>query len=193
MDLKKKSDKLALRMNKITDEFTKNLDISDDLDVQGDDIIEYVEEKTQDIVLFEEDSKDSKDSEKAMSNALATRIINLTNMVEDFKYVRDTLRENTDNGRRILNSVTLDLLDSDEDTRASLVQAFAELNNGIALNMKLYISSYKEISTVLLNLDKIKKEEAKNPTTVNNTLNINASEAVSTFELIKKMKVINPE
>jgi len=186
MDTKLKADNLASRMNKITDEFTKNLDLSDDLELTGDDIIDHVEEKTHNIELKRSESL----PEEGMSEAIASQIVNLNTMVKDFKYVRDTLKGNTDNGRRVLNKVTLDLLDVDEETRASLISSFAELNQSVALNMKLYISSYKEISGVLLNLDKIKKEEAKNSTTVNNTLNV-TTEAISTYDLINKLgKVI---
>lgn len=176
MDIKDKSESLAARMNRLTEKFTENLDTAEEMVLTGDDIVEYVDEKTQDIQLYEE------------GGLPAAEVINLNNMVEDFKYVRETLRENTDNGRRVLNSVTFDLLDSDDDKRASLIMSFAELNKAVADNMKLYINSYKEISNVLLNLDKIKKAQiAEGPKTINNTLNINSSETISTADLIKKL------
>jgi hypothetical protein len=175
MDFKEKSESLADKMNKLTEKFTENLDVAEDLEITGSDIIDFVQEKTQDIQLYEE-------------SLPATEIIRLQTLVEDFKYVRETLKENTDNGRRVLNSVTLDLLDSDDDKRASLIMSFAELNKAVADNMKLYIQSYKEISNVLLNLDKIKKMENPTPDTVNNTLNINTTEAINTVDLIKKLK-----
>ena len=78
-------------------------------------------------------------------------------MVQDFKYVRESLKETTDNGRRVLQSVTLDLLSEDDESRASLITSFAELNRAVADNMKLYMQSYKDISTVILNLDKVKR------------------------------------
>lgn len=173
MDFKDKADSLASKMNKLT----ASLDLSEELIIEGEDIVEYVQEKTQDVQLYEE------------AGLPASQIINLQNMVEDFKYVRETLKENTDNGRRVLNSVTLDLLDSEDDKRASLIMSFAELNKAIADNMKLYVQGYKEISNVLLNIDKIKKnEKADTPTTVNNTLNINSTEAINTVDLIKKLR-----
>jgi len=174
MDFKEKSESLAAKMNRLTEKFTENLDTAEEMAVTGDDIIEFVEEKTQDIELYSE-------------TLPAAEIVNLKNMIGDFKYVRETLKENTDNGRRVLNSVTLDLLDSDDDKRASLIMSFAELNKAIADNMKLYINGYREMSNVLLNLDKIKKAQENNPKTVNNTLNINGTEAVSTVDLIKQL------
>lgn len=178
MDFKDKSQSLADKMNRLTAKFADNIGTAEEMVLTGDDIVEYVEEKTQDVQLYEENT------------LIATEIINLSNMVDDFKYVRETLKENTDNGRRVLNSITLDLLDSDDDKRAGLVMSFAELNTAIANNMKLYMLAYKEISNVLLNLDKIKKaEKADAPQTINNTLNINSPEVISTVDLIKKLGV----
>lgn len=177
MDFKDKSESLAQKMNRLTAKFAENIDTAEEMVLTGEDVYEMVEAKTQDIKLYEE------------SGLLSAEIINLQNMVDDFKYVRETLKENTDNGRRVLNAVTLDLLDSDDDKRASLILSFAELNKAIADNMKLYIQGYKEISNVLLNLDKIKKaEKAESPQTINNTMNINTTETISTVELIKQLQ-----
>jgi hypothetical protein len=176
MDFKDKSQSLAEKMNRLTAKFAENIDTAEEMVLTGDDVYEMVEAKTQDVQLYED------------TGFLAAEIINLTTMVEDFKYVRETLKENTDNGRRVLNSITLDLLDSDDDKRAGLVMSFAELNTAIANNMKLYMLAYKEISNVLLNLDKIKKaEKADGPQTINNTLNINSTETISTVDLIKRL------
>lgn len=176
MDFKDKSESLAAKMNRLTEKFTANIETAEEMVLTGDDVYEMVETKTQDIQLYEE------------GVLVSAEIINLQTMVDDFKYVRETLKENTDNGRRVLNSITLDLLDSDDDKRAGLIMSFAELNTAIANNMKLYMLAYKEISNVLLNLDKIKKaEKADTPTTINNTLHINATETISTVDLIKRL------
>jgi hypothetical protein len=175
MDFKDKSESLAEKMNKLTAKFSENIDTAEDMTIVGEDIIDHIEEKTQEIELFSEDVN-------------VSEIINLNNMVDDFKFVRETLKENTKNGRRVLNSVTLDLLDSDDDKRASLILSFAELNKAVADNMKLYIGAYKEISNVLLNIDKINKNKQNSPNTVNNTVNINSTESISTVDLIKKLK-----
>lgn len=176
MSLKDKAESLSNKMNKITEKFSQNLDTAEELEVTGDDIIEYVQEKTQNIELYSSDIS-------------PTELINLQNMVDDFTFVRNTLKENTENGRRVLTSITLDLLDTDDDKRAALIMSFAELNKAIADNMKIYIQSYKDISNVLLNLDKIKKaEKLDGPKTVNNTVNVHTNEIVNTTELIKKLK-----
>ena len=175
MDFKEKSESLAEKMNRLTAKFADNIETAEEMVLTGDDIIEYVEEKTQDVQLYSEQLP-------------VAEIINLNNLVNDFQFVRETLRENTENGRRVLNSVTLDLLDTEDDKRASLIMSFAELNKAIADNMKLYIQGYKEISNVLLNLDKIQKtEKDEKPHTINNTLNINSTETISTVDLIKRL------
>lgn len=172
MDFSNKADSLAKKMNKLTESF----DLADEMIVEGGDIIDYVEEKTQNVALYSEEIS-------------PTEIVNIENMVSDFKYVRETLKETTDNGRRVLNTVTLDLLDADGDKRASLITSFAELNTAVGNNMKLYMQSYKDISTVLLNIDKIDKDGTPSNQTVNNTLNVfNDSEATSTEDLINKLK-----
>jgi hypothetical protein len=172
MDFKDKAESLAEKMNKLSEKF----ELADEMTLTGSDIIEFVEEKTESIELFSDDIS-------------PTEIINLQNMVDDFKYVRDTLKETTDNGRRVLNSVTLDLLDSEDDKRATLILSFAELNKAVGDNMKLYMQSYKDISTVLLNIDKIKKSvEKDSPKTINNTVNVNTIEPISTVDLIKKLR-----
>jgi hypothetical protein len=171
MDYKDKAESLAEKMNRLSEKF----DLAEEMTITGDDIVDFVEEKTQDVDLYKEE-------------LTPTEIVNLVTMVDDFKFVRETLKETTENGRRVLNSVTLELLDSDDDKRASLILSFAELNKAVGDNMKLYMQSYKDISSVLLNIDKIKKSENENPKTINNTLNVTTSEPISTLDLIKKLK-----
>lgn len=181
-----RSDSLADKMNKLTAKFQSNLDNAEDLHVTGEEIIEYVEEKTQ--------SYNQNLSLHQDNGEVAQQIVNLDNMVDDFKYVRETLKENIENGRRVLNQVTLNLLDADEEEQASLVIAFAQLNSAIATNSKIYLSSYKQISDIILNLDKVKKkekdvfdadQESKGGKTENH-LHIHG-DAVSTVELIKQL------
>lgn len=181
-DLSKFTDKaetLAEKMNRLTGKFTEHLDIAEELHVTGSDVIECVQEKTKDISLYKED------------DYVASQIVNLDNMISDFKYVRETLKENIENGRRVLNSITLDLLSADEESRASLVVAFAELNKAIADNTKIYLSSYKNIAEILLNLDKIKKKEKEimksEGSNTYNELHIHNDAPISTVDLIKQL------
>jgi len=168
--LRGKADSLADRMNQLT----SKLDLSEDLLVQSDDIIDFVKEKTQKIELY--------------NNPNYADIMNLQIMTEDFRYVRETLREVTDNARRVQNSITLELLDVDNEKRANLVQSFAELSKAITDAQKLYVDSYKQMSTTLLNLDKIKKaDQIEQSGNVINNLHIHG-EAISTLDLLTKLQ-----
>ena len=171
MDIKVKADSLSAKMNKLSEKF----DLSEELITTGNDVEEYIQEKTCDIELFKE-------------KVPQIEVINLQILVDDFVYIRETLKESTENGRRILNVLTLDLLDENvnNENRASLITSYAEMNTAVDNNMKLYILSYKEISIALLNIDKYKKQnnddDVTKPNTVNNTFNI------STSDLIKSLK-----
>lgn len=164
-------------MNSLTERFQ----LSEEMVTTGEDLEGYIEEKTRDISLFE-------DSDNSLT---ATEIVNLETMVQDFKYVRETLRETTDNGRRVLQSITLDLLSEDDESRASLITSFAELNKAVGDNMKLYMQSYRDISGVLMNLDKIQKAQNPSGAVTNNTLVI--TEPRSTADLIKELSLIKTE
>ena len=196
MDFTDKANALANKLNKLTEKFN----LSNEMVLSGDDIIEDVKKKTDLIELNSGVPKLNEtievDIEQEFNTSLVLELVNLKAMVEDFEYIRETLKETTDNGRRVLNKVTIDLLDSDEDQRASLILSFAELNSAVGKNMSLYMDSYKQISTVLVNLDKIIKNvnKTKPANVVNNTqVNISSTEQISTAELLNKMRIAKTE
>ena len=177
LDLSGKAETLAEKMNKLTAKF----DLAEELIVEGEDIIDFVEEKTHVANLL------TSNIDLSVSDLSAADTINLQLMVENFAYIRDTLRESTENGRRALDLITVDLLDEEDDKRAENVLLFTQINTAICENLKLYISSYKEISATLLNLDKIKKNDKQDKVTVTNNLNVVNNETISTADLIKKL------
>lgn len=190
MDFTDKANSLAKKMNELTEKFS----LSEEMVLSGDDIIEDVKNKT-DLVDLSSGKAQLVDVEieQEFNSSLVLELVNLKAMVEDFQYIRETLKETTDNGRRVLNKVTIDLLDSEDDQRASLILSFAELNSAVGKNMSLYMDSYKQISNVLVNLDKIiKNTNSKSPASsvVNNTqVNITSTESVSTAELLNRMRI----
>lgn len=192
MDFTDKANALANKMNELTSKFN----LSEEMVLAGDDIIEDVKKKT-DIIDLSSKKPSLKnvveaEIEPEFNTTLVLELINLQAMTEDFQYIRETLKETTDNGRRVLEKVTIDLLDSDEEQRASLIMSFAELNAAVGKNMSLYMDSYKQISNVLVNLDKIIKNVNSKPvaSVVNNTqVNINSTEQISTAELLNKMRL----
>jgi hypothetical protein len=198
MDFTDKANSLAKKMNELTEKFS----LSEEMIISGDDIIEDVKKKTDIIDLSSDKPKIiptiDVEIEQEFNTALVLELVNLKAMIEDFQYIRETLKETTDNGRSVLNKVTIDLLDSDEDGRASLILSFAELNAAVGKNMSLYMDSYKLISNVLVNLDKIIKntntKSSSGASVVNNTqVNITSTEAVSTAELLNRMRIAKIE
>lgn len=198
MDFTDKANALAKKMNELTQKF----DLSSEMVISGDDIIEDVKKKTDIIDLSSDKPKIiptiDVEIEQEFNTSLVLELVNLKAMVEDFQYIRETLKETTDNGRSVLNKVTIDLLDSDEEGRASLILSFAELNAAVGKNMSLYMDSYKQISNVLVNLDKIIKntnsKTSSGASVVNNTqVNITSTEAVSTAELLNRMRIAKSE
>ena len=198
MDFTDKANALANKLNKLTEKFN----LSNEMVLSGDDIIEDVKKKTDLIELNSGVPKLNEtievEIEQEFNTSLVLELVNLKAMVEDFEYIRETLKETTDNGRRVLNKVTIDLLDSEEDQRASLILSFAELNSAVGKNMQLYMESYKNISVVLGNVDKIiKNTNIRTPpgaSVVNNTqVNISSTEQISTAELLNKMRIAKSE
>lgn len=191
MDFTDKANSLAKKMNELTEKFN----LSEEMIISGEDIIEDVKKKTDIIDLSSGKVKViDAEIEQEFNTALVLELVNLKAMVEDFEYIRETLKETTDNGRSVLNKVTIDLLDSDEDGRAPLITSFAELNAAVGKNMSLYMDSYKQISNVLVNLDKIIKntnlKSGSGASVVNNTqVNITSTESVSTAELLNRMRI----
>ncbi len=187
MDFTDKANSLAKKLNELTEKFN----LSEEMVLEGEDIIEDVKKKTDIIDLKTSTIKTDLTIEPEFNSSLVLELVNLQAMVEDFQYIRETLKETTDNGRRVLEKVTIDLLDSEDDQRASLIMSFAELNSAVGKNMSLYMDSYKQISNVLVNLDKIIKNVNKNsPSVVNNTqVNISSTEPINTAELLNKMRI----
>lgn len=185
MTNKEKAENLSKQFNRITEKLKENLDISEDLQVSGNDLIDCVNEKTQ-VEKIEADDIEAID------------LLNLQNLVNDFKYVRNLLKENTECGKKIMNTLSSTLLDVDLEQSPEMIAAFSELNRSLTDNMKLFIQSYKEISNIIINLNKAKTliEPQQKVTNNLNISNINsfenseqASNAIlSTAELIKKLR-----
>lgn len=162
----KKANNLADKINNLS----KKFDIAEE--ICAEDVVEFVEEKTQEVVLHKEDYS-------------PIDVMTLEIMAEDFKHSRETLKETIDNGRRVLNIATLNLLDADDESKASDTMAFAELTSAVLNGIKVQSNLYREFSNVLLNIKKLSSDETKKNITNNVTIN---SEVISTVDLIKKLK-----
>ena len=78
MDLSGKAESLADKMNKLTAKF----DLAEELILDGDDIIDFVDEKTKKVDLYESETENN--SQELITSS---DLINLNIMVEDFKYI----------------------------------------------------------------------------------------------------------
>lgn len=163
-----KADSLADKISSISAKF----DIAETL--CGDDVLEFVESSTQDIVLHTEDYE-------------PIDVMTLTQMADDFKHSREVLKEVIDNGRRVLNVATLNLIQADEESTASMTMAFAELTSAVLSGIKVQSNLYKDFSQVLLNLKKL--DGTQQPSNkITNNVTINTSEQISTIDIIKRLK-----
>lgn len=185
IDLKCTEDRantLADKMNKITARFKENLDSAEEMDLTGNDIIEYAEEKTADLP-------------KNLDDASYLELINLNTLLQDFDYIRRTLRENADQGRGIIKTLGIDISASDPDSLAALITSYAELNKSITDTLKLFVQAYKDISTIITNLEKVKSGFNKTTNNLNITNisdNPNGLDIVSTTaDIIKQIKEHN--
>ena len=103
MDFTDKANSLANKMNELTAKFN----LSEEMVISGEDIIEDVKKKT-DIIDLSSGKVNvvDADMEPEFNSAVVLELVNLQAMVEDFQYIRETLKETTDNGRRVLNKVS---------------------------------------------------------------------------------------
>ena len=168
-------------MNNITNKFKENLDIAEDMDVTGNDIIEFVENKT-------------KELPQSLDDTSYLELINLNTLLQDFDYIRKTLRDNAEQGRSIIKTLGVDISASDPEELAELINSYAELNKSITDTLKLFIQAYKDISTIITNLEKVKSGFNKTTNNLNIT-NISENPAenliATTADIIKQIKEHN--
>lgn len=115
----------------------------------------------------------------------AQDVIQLYQLVQDFEYIRETLRENAQNGRRVLRSVAQDILDTEDDKKQSMIMSFQELNKAIQENIKLYISTYKTITETLKNIQHIHKTAGIEDNKKKDDVTYNT---ITTSELISRIR-----
>ena len=180
-NIETRAESLARKMNNITNKFKENLDIAEDMDVTGNDIIEFVENKT-------------KELPQSLDDTSYLELINLNTLLQDFDYIRKTLRENAEQGRNIIKSLGIDITASDPEELAGLITSYAELNKSITDTLKLFIQAYKDISTIITNLEKVKSGFNKTTNNLNIT-NISENPAenliATTADIIKQIKEHN--
>lgn len=124
---------------------------------------------------------EQRDSNK---NKISIELFNLKLMIDDYKKVRESLLENLDNTQKIVNSITSDIF-NEENASADKITAYANLVTAVNSSIKLLTASYKDISSILLNLKKLEQESKKDN---NKDIKIENINIISTTDLIKQLQ-----
>lgn len=189
-----KFEHLTNKMNKITQELTKNVEISEDILTTTEELESYLVAPNPAPIEGQLITGDSANAEESVSKALApvteiaADVVDVQAMIEDFCYMRAMLRETTQNSRRVLESVTEELVLSEGESRALLVSAYSELNKAQIESVKLFMQSYKEISTILVNLTKINQSNTPHTVHTTNVLNIEDQSHISSADIINRLR-----
>ena len=189
-----KFEHLNNKMNKITQELTKNVEISEDILTTTEELESYLVTPKSAPIEGQLITGDSDNADEPVSKALApvteiaADVVDVQAMIEDFCYMRAMLRETTQNSRRVLESVTEELVLSEGESRALLVSAYSELNKAQIESVKLFMQSYKEISTILVNLTKINQTNTPHTVHTTNVLNIEDQSHISSADIINRLR-----
>ena len=187
-----KFEHLTSKMNKITQELTKNVEISEDILTTTEELESYLVAPKPTPVEGElipaSSSEESETKALAPVTEIAADVVDVQAMIEDFCYMRAMLRETTQNSRRVLESVTEELVLSEGESRALLVSAYSELNKAQIESVKLFMQSYKEISTILVNLTKINQSNTPHTVHTTNVLNIEDQSHISSADIINRLR-----
>lgn len=189
-----KFEHLNNKMNKITQELTKNVRISEDILTTTEELESYLVAPNPAPIEGQLITGDSTNAEEPVGKALApvteiaADVVDVQAMIEDFCYMRSMLRETTQNSRRVLESVTEELVLSEGESRALLVSAYSELNKAQIESVKLFMQSYKEISTILVNLTKINQSNTPHTVHTTNVLNIEDQSHISSADIINRLR-----
>ena len=178
------ADKLAEKLNKISVKFTEQLDNAQELIVCGDDLESQATEVIKDV-------KELPAQEYHFNLDLLPQILNLENMMSDVKYIRETLQENSQLGRRLLKVISQEI---EFEPNAELLASYSQLSMTITDNMRLFLSCYRDISHILINIAKLTREAQKDINTQNNIqVNIQnpTAEVLNTADLIKQLSQLS--
>lgn len=182
MDIQEKTSKLTEKLNKITNSFSDQIERASELIVVGDDL----EKDATEIVHEVHEIQEVKDDKTYSFNLdLLPQILNLETMVSDIRYIRGTLKENCDLGKKLLITMAQEL---EFEPNAELLASYSELSKTITENMKLYLACYKDVSNILINISKLVQAQNKTNNIVNNNITIESQDKVqNTAELIKQL------
>lgn len=147
-------------------------------------IVDNFENKTLNSDITEITPSEVIEQRDSNKNKISIELFNLKLMIDDYKKVRESLLENVDNTQKIVNSITSDIF-NEENASADKITAYANLVTAVNSSIKLLTASYKDISSILLNLKKLEQESKKDN---NKDIKIENINIISTTDLIKQLQ-----
>jgi len=181
---------LSKKMDRISSKLSDTLDLSDELDETAEEIIASATSVTSTMETDSVQTVLNTNDLADLPDCNSSTVIELVSIVEDFKFIRSTLKENTINARRLLSKLTLELTEVNLSEHAETITSFSEINKVIVDNMKLYVDAYKGISSSLININKINNSiESKHNsrTNTNNANNAKSVKKISTIDLLNEL------
>lgn len=196
-----KADVLVEKMNRITKKFSEKIEDADDLLVSTSDIESEAEAQIEEIKNsypsefgtefkteyengLENDLEASKD-QLSFNLQIIPEILNLENMVKDVKYIRETLHDTIETGKAMLKTVAGEL---SFEMNPEMLAAFAQLSGVLTENMKLFLQCYKDMSNILININKLVQSQK---TAEPEKQIAESADIVTTAELIKSLSEIS--
>lgn len=117
-----------------------------------------------------------------------TQVISLKELMEDFRSIRSTLSDTVETGKKIMDEISVAISNTGlDEIQPEMIGAFSSLLGTVNTSMKLLITSYKEISTIILNLNKIQSAQTPQTGSKGNTTNNLNIYTVNTADIIKDL------
>jgi len=104
-------------------------------------------------------------------------IIDLKVLVQDYQNLRQIVLSNSANSKKLLESLLIEIFANDS-VDPEMIASYSQLLNTVNSSMKLLTSSYKEISNILMNIQKLNATQRPKEIKVENVNILSSKEIV---------------
>lgn len=104
-------------------------------------------------------------------------IIDLKVLVQDYQNLRQIVLSNSANSKKLLESLLIEIFANDS-IDPEMIASYSQLLNTVNSSMKLLTSSYKEISNILMNIQKLNSTQRPKEIKVENVNILSSKEIV---------------
>lgn len=104
-------------------------------------------------------------------------IIDLKVLVQDYQNLRQIVLSNSANSKKLLESLLIEIFANDS-VDPEMIASYSQLLNTVNSSMKLLTSSYKEISNILMNIQKLNATQKPKEIKVENVNILSSKEIV---------------